>query len=121
MSCACGKSYIIQPNDTFFIIAKRELGNGNRWQKIMKLDCTPVTEVDASQLQPGDEFCLPNGVSPPPRSSGFADFVSRATTNRGRVPGFGMTINIINGGLECSIPTNDIRDRVGFTNVFARC
>lgn len=32
-----------------------------------------------------------------------------------RVPGFGMTINIINGGLECSMPTNaKVEDRVKF-------
>jgi len=34
---------------------------------------------------------------------------------KGRVPGFGMTINIINGGLECGQPTNaKVEDRVGF-------
>lgn len=34
---------------------------------------------------------------------------------KGRVPGFGMTINIINGGLECGQPTNPkVEDRVGF-------
>lgn len=33
----------------------------------------------------------------------------------GRKPGFGMTINIINGGLECGMPTNaKVEDRVGF-------
>ena len=33
----------------------------------------------------------------------------------GRAPGFGMTINIINGGLECNQPTNaKVEDRVGF-------
>ena len=33
----------------------------------------------------------------------------------GRAPGFGMTVNIINGGLECGIPTDDrVRDRVRF-------
>ncbi|MRG91891.1 hypothetical protein GF068_08130 [Polyangium spumosum] len=33
----------------------------------------------------------------------------------GRAPGFGMTINIINGGLECNQPTNTkVEDRVGF-------
>lgn len=33
----------------------------------------------------------------------------------GRLPGFGMTTNIINGGLECNQPTNDkVEDRVGF-------
>ncbi len=40
-------------------------------------------------------------------------------SNTGRASGFGMTINIINGGLECSIPTNDkVRDRVGFYQRF---
>ena len=29
MSCVCGKSYIIKPNDTFFLIAERELGDRN--------------------------------------------------------------------------------------------
>mgnify|MGYP001119970964 CR=1 FL=1 len=39
----------------------------------------------------------------------------------GRVPGFGMTINIINGGLECSIPTNSkVEDRVGFYQRFTQ-
>lgn len=33
----------------------------------------------------------------------------------GRVPGFGMTINIINGGIECGKPTpSQVEDRVGF-------
>ncbi len=38
-----------------------------------------------------------------------------ADLNAGRQPGFGMTVNIINGGLECGI-ANDYRvaDRIGF-------
>ncbi|KIG13813.1 Dipeptide-binding ABC transporter, periplasmic substrate-binding component [Enhygromyxa salina] len=33
----------------------------------------------------------------------------------GRLPGFGMTTNIINGGLECNMPGNaKVEDRVGF-------
>ena len=33
----------------------------------------------------------------------------------GRLPGFGMTTNIINGGLECAQPGNiKVEDRVGF-------
>lgn len=33
----------------------------------------------------------------------------------GRLPGFGMTINIINGGLECGIASDPrVADRVGF-------
>ncbi|WP_414589972.1 glycoside hydrolase family 19 protein [Scytonema sp. PCC 10023] len=41
--------------------------------------------------------------------------------NRGRVPGFGMTINIINGGLECGRPTDDrVERRVGFYRQFCQ-
>ncbi len=33
----------------------------------------------------------------------------------GRLPGFGLTINIINGGLECGMPGNTkVEDRLGF-------
>ncbi len=40
-------------------------------------------------------------------------------TRKGRTPGFGMTINIINGGLECGIPNNpQTENRVGFYKVF---
>lgn len=46
---------------------------------------------------------------------------SPSDVSQGRAPGFGMTINIINGGLECSIPTNDkVRDRVGFYERFTQ-
>lgn len=39
----------------------------------------------------------------------------------GRTPGFGMTINIINGGLECGIPTDDrVRRRVEFYTGFCQ-
>ena len=40
---------------------------------------------------------------------------SAADVTAGRMPGFGMTINIINGGLECNRPTDGrVDDRVGF-------
>jgi chitinase len=39
--------------------------------------------------------------------------------SQGRVPGFGMTVNIINGGIECSKPTPpQVEDRVGFYRRF---
>ena len=39
--------------------------------------------------------------------------------NAGRTPGFGMTINIINGGLECGKPTDDrVERRVNFYRQF---
>ncbi|WP_019505218.1 glycoside hydrolase family 19 protein [Pleurocapsa sp. PCC 7319] len=41
--------------------------------------------------------------------------------SKGRLPGFGMTINIINGGLECSIPTPpQVDSRVGFYQRFTQ-
>ncbi|MBT7445168.1 MAG: hypothetical protein HN790_14530 [Methylococcales bacterium] len=40
---------------------------------------------------------------------------SSEDVNAGRLPGFGMTINVINGGLECNQPHNGkTKDRVGF-------
>lgn len=43
-----------------------------------------------------------------------------ADTAAGRRPGFGMTTNIINGGIECQQPTGpQVRDRVGFFRAYA--
>jgi len=40
--------------------------------------------------------------------------------NMGRDAGYGMTTNIINGGLECNMPTNaKVEDRVGFYKRYA--
>jgi chitinase len=40
--------------------------------------------------------------------------------NKGRTAGFGMTTNIINGGLECNMATNSkVEDRVGFYRRYA--
>jgi chitinase len=37
----------------------------------------------------------------------------------GRTPGFGMTVDIINGGVECSQPTpRQVEDRVAFYRRF---
>ena len=45
---------------------------------------------------------------------------SEADVAAGRQPGFGMTVNIINGGLECGIPTDDsVRDRIRYFEHFA--
>jgi chitinase len=65
-------------------------------------------------------------TSQPPKPSCHAVMAGGWTpspdgASKGRAPGFGMTINIINGGLECSIPTNDkVRDRVGFYEHFTQ-
>ncbi|NUP08171.1 MAG: hypothetical protein HOW73_19150 [Polyangiaceae bacterium] len=40
---------------------------------------------------------------------------SAADVEAGRVPGFGMTVNIINGGIECTQPTPpQVEDRIAF-------
>lgn len=40
--------------------------------------------------------------------------------NMRRYPGYGMTTNIINGGLECNMATNSkVKDRVGFYKRYA--
>ena len=70
MSCQCGTSYIVKSGDTLFLIAQRELGNGNLWQEIKKPNCTSFTEEEARSLQVGDEVCLPNGSNPPPSPPG---------------------------------------------------
>jgi hypothetical protein len=46
---------------------------------------------------------------------------SSADMAAGRLPGFGMTINIINGGLECTKPTDaKVEDRVKFYQRYAQ-
>ena len=79
MSCTCGNSYIVKAGEMLFLIAERELGDGNRWQEITKPNCTSFTEEEARRLQSGDEVCLPNGSTPPPWGGSFADIVSRPT------------------------------------------
>lgn len=64
MACVNGRSYIVQPDEFLFAIAERELGDGNRWREIRKLDGTPFTEKEAESLKAGDEICLPV-VTPP--------------------------------------------------------
>lgn len=61
MSCAIGSSYAIQPGDTLFNIAQQKLGDGNRWREIKKPDGSPFSEQEASNLQVGQEICLPGG------------------------------------------------------------
>lgn len=82
MSCTIGNSYSVKSGDTLFIIAQQQLGDGNRWHEFKKPDGTPFTDADASNLQIGQEICIPNGSTPPPPNptgNGFAGIVSRQT------------------------------------------
>ncbi len=64
MSCTLGNSYIVKAGDALFIIAQKKLGDENRWREIEKPDGTPYTDADASNLQVGQEICIPNVVAP---------------------------------------------------------
>ena len=55
---------IVKSGDTLLIIAQQKLGDGNRWHEIKKPDATPYTDADASNLQVGQEICIPNAVAP---------------------------------------------------------
>lgn len=66
MSCTRGNSYIVKSGDTLFIIAQQQLGDGNRWREILKPDGSPFTDGDATNLQVGQEICIPGSTPTPP-------------------------------------------------------
>ena len=77
MSCVRGNSYIIKSGDTLFIIAKQQLGNGDRWREILKPDGAPFTDKDASNLQVGQEICIPGSTPLPPPSGNKIELEAR--------------------------------------------
>ncbi|MBW4670302.1 MAG: hypothetical protein KME60_23530 [Cyanomargarita calcarea GSE-NOS-MK-12-04C] len=66
MTCQSGRSYTIKVGDTLYIIAQNELGDGNRWREILKSSGTSFTEEEASNLQLGQEVCIPQTNTTPP-------------------------------------------------------
>jgi hypothetical protein len=70
MSCTVGSSYIVKDGDTLHNIAQQQLGDGNRWREIKKTDGSSLTDDNASNLQAGQEICIPNGSTPPLPSLG---------------------------------------------------
>ncbi len=134
MSCTSGSAYAIKPGDTLYLIAQRELGNGDRWREIMKPDGIPYTEAEASNLQAGQEICLPNGSvpqppsPPPPPSSQLqlqATFYSReqsthpdGTVQPPATGEFGKTLTEALAGqgfLQCAVDPNVIPLKTVFT------
>lgn len=80
MTCQFGVSYQVKPGDTLEQIAAQELGNPSRWLEIKKSDGTVFTDEEASQLQAGQEICLPNSLtSEGSAKSAFPEIVSRET------------------------------------------
>ncbi|MEQ8467602.1 S8 family serine peptidase, partial [Coleofasciculus sp. E1-EBD-02] len=71
------RPYVVRPGDTLWVIAQRELNDGNRWREIQKEDGSTFTEAQASRLQVGQTIYLPvkyqtgigKPVTPPPISN----------------------------------------------------
>ncbi len=51
--------YTIKPGDTLWDIARRYLGDGNRWREIIDEDGTTFTETEARTLQIGQSVYIP--------------------------------------------------------------
>ena len=53
------RQYTVRSGDTLSEIARRELGDGNRWREIKKADGSTFTEAEAKRLQVGMSVYLP--------------------------------------------------------------
>ncbi|NET56440.1 MAG: S8 family serine peptidase [Symploca sp. SIO2E6] len=64
---AIRRAYTMQPNETLWGIAQRELGDGNLWPEITKDEAgtTPFTEAEARNLPVGQVVYLPGDDSTP--------------------------------------------------------
>lgn len=51
--------YTVKSGDSLWSIAKKELGDGNRWVEILEEDGTTFPETEAEQIQVGDTVYLP--------------------------------------------------------------
>jgi nucleoid-associated protein YgaU len=57
---ACARSYEVKSGDTLFIIAQKELGDGNRWKEITDVNGTSFGSLgDNPVIRVGDVICLP--------------------------------------------------------------
>lgn len=55
------RPYTVQPGDTLYLIAQRQLGDGNRWREIMSSpNGEPFTDETANNLRPGQVIYLPS-------------------------------------------------------------
>lgn len=53
------KTYTVKPKDTFYSIAKRELGDASRWKELLKLN-SELVDGEPTNLKPGQVLKLPN-------------------------------------------------------------
>ncbi|BAZ08585.1 hypothetical protein NIES4071_03900 [Calothrix sp. NIES-4071] len=61
--CRFGNLYTFKSGDTLFRIAQSNLGNGNRWREIKKLDGSAFTDAEVAFLEPGQQICIPGYTS----------------------------------------------------------
>jgi LysM repeat protein len=64
---AATPTYVVQPGDTLFSIAREQLGDANRWPEIFALNRSIIRNPDL--IFPGQTLILPSGapMQPPPR------------------------------------------------------
>jgi len=58
-SAAGKRTYKVKSGDSFYKIAKEQLGNAERWKELLALNKTLVNG-DPSSLQPGQTLVLPD-------------------------------------------------------------
>jgi len=67
---APGGTYVVQPGDSLFLIAKAKLGDGEKWPSIYKLN-RGVIGSNPDMILPDQKLTLPGGTSKaPPASTG---------------------------------------------------
>ena len=66
------RSYVVEPGDTLFEIARHELGRVDRWAEIYELNREKIGE-DTDYLVPGTRLALPDSRDGRPESSRIAD------------------------------------------------
>jgi nucleoid-associated protein YgaU len=52
-----GRSYVVQPGDSLWKIAKRFYGNGNDWPKIHEANRSQIANPDV--IEPGQKLVIP--------------------------------------------------------------
>jgi nucleoid-associated protein YgaU len=60
-----GRTYLVEEGDTLSIIARYELGDGDRWREIYQLN-RAVLGDDPNHLRPGMRLVLPSRSKPAP-------------------------------------------------------
>lgn len=57
-AASTGKTYIVAQGDSFYVIARDQLGDANRWPELLKLN-TELVKGDPKKLRPGQVLRLP--------------------------------------------------------------